>query len=243
MFLAQIDLNHVFRPKNDLKWPYFTQNYNILGKPPCTWRLSGFSATFISWTFSSDQLNLTWESWWALTAWSFATVHWAFILGERLQSFKFVTFWASWGFNRQASGAFTSANIFGLNQKFARPARLGVKVGVKGWTSFLYNFPLDWTTMVSAFNRSVTRNNEFFTGRVVNWNVGDWTMDTEFGFGDWLARLAEVAVAFASAFSDDTWFFLGQVLHVLAEFWTRSWYFWTGWWLWEHFRGANVGLF
>ena len=27
--------NHVFRTKNDLKWPYFTPKYDILEKPPC----------------------------------------------------------------------------------------------------------------------------------------------------------------------------------------------------------------
>jgi hypothetical protein len=87
-----------------------------------------------------------------LAAWSFTFVHWAFVFGNRLQSFKFVAFWTSWFFNWQASGALTSANILGLNHKFARLARFDVKVGVKSWASFLYDFPLNWTTMIAALN-------------------------------------------------------------------------------------------
>ena len=30
--------NHVFRPKKDLKIPYFAPKYDILGKPPCSFR-------------------------------------------------------------------------------------------------------------------------------------------------------------------------------------------------------------
>jgi hypothetical protein len=65
----------------------------------------------------------------------------------------------------------------------------------------------------------------------------------EFFFSDWFTWLAEVAISFTAAFSDNTWFFLGQVLHVFTNLWARSWVFLASWWFWPLFRDTLVGFF